>query len=107
MRSIPLLENVGNEENERRELTSLTNREVTGHKNLHHNYDRGDQKRLSRVLSRKANIAKSKTPIVVKMGAAKVCSFVCSFFSIFGCFYVLWDYCSFFFHGMQWFSFYF
>ena len=58
MRSIPPLENVGNAKNEQQELTSLTNRKVTGHKNFHHSYDRSDQKRLSRVISRKAKIAK-------------------------------------------------
>lgn len=71
MRNMPPLENVGNAENERREHITLTNREVTSHKNLHHSYERSDQKRLSRVLSGKAKIAKSKTQIVAKMGAAK------------------------------------
>ena len=73
MRSITPLENMGNAENERRELTSLTNREVIVHNKTHHSYDRIDKKRSSRVISGKTKIAKSKTQIVAKMGVSKVC----------------------------------
>eukprot|EP01018_Ginkgo_biloba_P030695 Gb_31517 [translate_table: standard] len=61
-----------NMEKELKEHHSLSTRDITFYENQHCTYDKGEQKRLSRVLSGKARTAKSKTQTVAKRGAAKV-----------------------------------